>query len=114
MKMLHRLRQRVSFDAFIPVRDSDGMVEEEWSAVDGLQDVPAEVLTGPGKEGQPAAQPITSVAARITVRYLAALAIPFGMRIRHGSVTYHVESFCFDATGVKFITLVCSTGEKHV
>jgi head-tail adaptor len=113
-RITHRLRHRVSFWQKVAVRDVDGMVDESWSMIEDLENVPAEVLTGPGRESVPADQPISTVAARITVRYLSQLASPYGLRITHGDDIYHVETFHADATGMKQITMVCSKGEKYV
>jgi SPP1 family predicted phage head-tail adaptor len=113
-RITHRLRHRVSFEEKYSVRDSDGMVDESWVQIEGLENVPAEVLTGPGREAIPADQPVSTVAARITVRYLSRLAIPHGLRIIHRDDIYHVETFYMDATGTKQITMVCSKGEKYV
>ena len=110
--MAPRLRHRVSFEAPVIVRDSNGHRRQEWMPITALQNVAAEVLTGPGKESLPAAQPLTTVAARITLRYQSALAACYGMRIDHAGTTYHVESYYFDVTGRRWVTLVCSTGAK--
>lgn len=112
--MAPRMRHRVSFDAPITVRDSSGNQRQEWLPITSLQNVPAEVLTGPGKESIPAAQPLTTVAARITLRYQSSLAACYGMRVDHNGAEYHVESYFFDAGCRRWVTLVCSTGAKHV
>lgn len=110
-----RLRHRVSFDVLgVATRDSNGNLVRDWEPVAALQNVPAEVLTGPGKESTPAAQPVSTIAARVTLRYQSDLADPYGMRVRFGAVAYHVETHYFDVTGRQWVTLVCSAGAKHV
>lgn len=109
-----RLRHRVSFDAPFTARDSDGNRHEAFAAVSELQGMPAEVLTGPGKETVPAAQPVSTVAARITLRYHPMIANPYGMRVRHGDAVYHIETWHFDVSGRHWVTLICSAGAKYV
>lgn len=105
-----KLRHRVSFDARTVSRNSNGDRVEGWAPVSALQKVPAEVLTGAGMEAVKSGQPVSSVAARITLRYQSALAAPYGMRVTHGADVYHVETSYTDATGRRWVTLVCQKG----
>ena len=105
-----RLRQRVSFASFAISRDSNDDRVQTWAPVAALQSVPAEVLTGAGSEAVRSGQPSSSVAARITLRWQPELAAPYGMRVTHGADIYHVESHYNDATGRRWITLVCQKG----
>lgn len=107
-----RLRHRVAVQASTTYRDTNGDRVQEWADVAGLENVPAEVLTGAGREAQAAGQDQTIVAARVTVRWQSALAAPRGMRIVHGSAIYHIETFYTDATGRRWLTLVCSEGAR--
>lgn len=105
-----RLRQRVTFLAFVKTRDSNGDEVQTWQPASGLGSVPAEVLTGPGPEAVRSGQPTSAVAARITVRWQSALASPYGMRLTHGSDLYQVESYYNDASNRRWLTLVCTKG----
>ena len=55
---------------------------------------------------------MSSVAARITCRWQDELAEPYGLRITHGADLYHVETHYTDATGARWVTLVCSKGVR--
>jgi head-tail adaptor len=105
-----KLRHRIAFAAPAIVRDSNGDRAQVFVPVAGLQAEPAEVLTGAGMEAVKSGQPVSSVAARITVRWRPQLAQPYGLRITHGAETYHVETHYNDPTGRRWITLVCQKG----
>ncbi|WP_064746803.1 phage head closure protein [Lysobacter antibioticus] len=69
-----RLRHAITFEEQIEVRDSEGVVSVSWAPVyldseTPLIDVPAEVLTGPGREFLQSGQMQSDVAARITCRW---------------------------------------------
>lgn len=73
-----RLRHRITFQELITERDSDGVATSSWQNawIDSdteLVDVPAEVLTGPGREFEAAGATQADVAARITVRWFEGL-----------------------------------------
>lgn len=73
-----RLRHRITFQEKVGVRDSEGVLTETWvdATLDSeteLVDVPAEVLTGPGREFTAAAEVQADVAARITCRWFPGL-----------------------------------------
>lgn len=79
--LAHRLRHRVTFQVNRPAqRDSNGFPVPGtggWQAVvlpDGtrLEDVPAEVLTGPGREWVGSGAPQSDTSARINVRWFPA------------------------------------------
>ena len=78
--LAHRLRQRVTFQRKqAAVRDGNGYVVSGsgWAIVtlsDGtvLANVPAEVLTGPGREFQASAATQAEISARINTRWFAA------------------------------------------
>ena len=110
--MSPKLRHRISFASAAIVRDTNGDRSQVFLPVAALQNVPAEVLTGAGKEAVAAGQPVSSVAARITCRWQAELAEPYGLRITHGADLYHVETHYTDATGARWVTLVCSKGVR--
>ena len=73
-----RLRHRVTFQEFVSSRDSEGVLTEGWQNawIDSeteLVDVPAEVLTGPGREAIAAGAQQADVSARITCRWFPGL-----------------------------------------
>lgn len=79
--LAHRLRHRVTFQVNQPVqRDSNGFPVPGtggWQTAvlpDGtrLEDVPAEVLTGPGREWVGSGAPQSDTSARINVRWFPA------------------------------------------
>lgn len=112
MSLGPRLRHRVTFATQLTTRDTNGDRVTVLVPVSGLENVPAEVLTGAGREAVAAGQPQSSVAARITLRYQAALREPYGMSLEHDGQAYHVTTHYFDATGRRWVTLVCEKGFK--
>ena len=69
-----RLRHAITFQAQVTERDSDGVATTTWEnawadSETELVDVPAEVLTGPGREFLQSGQMQSDVAARITCRW---------------------------------------------
>lgn len=79
--LAHRLRHRVTFQANgEPERDENGYIKPNsggWQTVnlaDGtkLENVPAEVLTGPGREFQGGAATQAETSARINLRWFPA------------------------------------------
>lgn len=73
-----RLRHRITFQEFTSSRDSEGVLTEGWEnawldSETELAEVPAEVLTGPGREFQAAGSTQADVAARITCRWFPGL-----------------------------------------
>ena len=68
------LIHRVTFQRQVAERDSEGVLQVSWQDVwldseTALIDVPAEVLTGPGREFLQSGQMQSDVAARITCRW---------------------------------------------
>lgn len=104
-----RLHHRVSVRRRSETRDpATGFAVVAWTPV--IERLPAEVLTGPGREAEARGQTQNEVAARITVRWHPSLKSPTGLRIDHDGDVYHVETAAFDATGRRSITFVCSSG----
>lgn len=73
-----RLRHRITFEEFVSERDSEGVLNESWQTAtsddgDALLEVPAEVLTGPGREMVAGGAVQADVAARITLRWFPGL-----------------------------------------
>lgn len=74
MALNPRLRHRITFQEPVSERDSEGVLQESWQNVwldsdTELADVPAEVLTGPGREFVAGGAVQADVAARITCRW---------------------------------------------
>lgn len=102
-----RLRHRITIQSVTVSRDSvTGFVGKVWVAF--ASDVPAEVLTGAGREATALGQQINTIAARITIRWIPG--VVKGMRVLHGSDIYHVATQHTDATGRRWLTLVCTIG----
>ena len=73
-----RLRHRITFQEQVEIRDSEGAVDISWQNVwldseTELADVPAEVLTGAGREFNASGKVNAEVSARITVRWFPGL-----------------------------------------
>lgn len=68
------LRHRITFQEQIQIKDSNGDREVDWQNVvlesgEELENVPAEVLTGPGREFNNSGTVQSDVTARITCRW---------------------------------------------
>jgi len=79
--LANRLRHRVTFQRLAePLRDENGYIipgSGDWQAVElvggiRLEDVPAEVLTGPGREFQGGSATQAETSARINFRWFPA------------------------------------------
>jgi head-tail adaptor len=107
-----RLRHRVEFQAQVVTQDSDGETDLTWSTaeVDGLllDCVPAEVLTGPGREFFAADSKRAQAVARITVRWFPGLSAAW--RVVWEGRTFNIESIETDATARRDLRLRCSEG----
>lgn len=69
-----RLRHAITFQEQLTTRDSEGVATVTWvnaklPTKEELVDVPAEVLTGPGREFLQSGQMQSDVVARITCRW---------------------------------------------
>lgn len=110
-----RLRHRIDFQVQDVDRDSEGVETLTWiDAVteDGviMTEVPAEVLTGPGREGIRSGQKQSDVAARITCRWFPGLRSSW--RIVWDDQIYDIESWDLDRTGRREYRIVCRTGKN--
>jgi SPP1 family predicted phage head-tail adaptor len=108
-----RLRHRVEFQAQTTVRDSEGRAVTTWetAALDSgtpLDLVPAEVLTGPGREFVESGQKQATTAARIVVRWFPALSPSW--RILWDGRTYGIETAETDITGRREWRIRCTEG----
>lgn len=102
-----RLRHRVTIEEKQITLDSDGAQEEVW--VLWATGVPAEIGALSARE-LIAAQAVSSkVNTRIKMRYRSGLSA--SMRIRHRDTIYNIEGVIPDPdSGIRFITLPCSSG----
>jgi SPP1 family predicted phage head-tail adaptor len=111
-----RLRHRIIFEYQTTTRDSDGIASTVWdvaaSSVQGylrpLHDVPALVLTGPGREFLASGQMQSEIAARITCRWFPGLDASW--RIRWGDLVYNIRTWDTDETGRIEYRIRCVAG----
>lgn len=108
-----RLRHRVTFQEQVTERDSEGVEVTNWQTVwldsdTELADVPAEVLTGPGREAVIAGQVNADTVARITVRWFPGLSQSW--RILWEGLIYNIRTFDTDATARREWRIRCTEG----
>lgn len=121
--LAHRLRHRVTFQRLEPVqRDEDNVPipgSGGWQPVvlpDGtrLEDVPAEVLTGPGREFQGGATTQAETSARINLRWFPANDRDMAAwRIEWDGRIYNIQSVETDATARREWRLRCVDGPSE-
>ena len=110
----HRLRHRVTIQEQVETQDSNtGAVSIDWETVwldstTELADIPAEVLTGAGKETIEAGSRQGEVAARINLRWFPGLTQ--AMRILWDGKIYNIKSIETDATARREYRLRCTAG----
>jgi SPP1 family predicted phage head-tail adaptor len=102
-----RLRHRITLQEFITSQDSDGAIEEDWVTV--ASGISAEITAMSGREFV-AAQAIQSqVDTRIKIRFRPGLKA--AMRALHRERIYNIEAVMPDPdSGIRYVTLLCSTG----
>lgn len=108
-----RLVHRIAFQHQESVRDSNGVLTVEWANVwldseTELASVPAEVLTGPGREAVKSGQMQSSTAARITCRWFPGLDASW--RILWGDQVFNIASFDTDRTARREWRIACTQG----
>jgi head-tail adaptor len=108
-----RLRERITFERQVVDQDSNGDTTIAWetAALDSdtdLEDVPAEVLTGPGREMLAAEVVQGEIVARINLRWFPGL--DHAWRIVHGDRVYNIRSIETDVTGRREYRLRCTAG----
>lgn len=104
-----RLRQRIAFQAKVQSQDpTTGEITHTWQDVAGYADVPAEVLTGPGREPIVAAQKTAETTARINCRWFPGLDPAW--RILWDGRVYDITSAETDASGRREWRLKCTDG----
>lgn len=109
-----RYRHRVTFQEQVEEQDSEtGDITRTWAtaALDSdtdLADVPAEVLTGPGREFNAADAKQAETTARINLRWFPGL-LP-SWRIQWDGKTYDILSIEVDRTARREYRLRCKEG----
>ena len=110
--LAHRLRHRIAFQMPLQVQGDDGNNTVEWVAAvaNGVEllSVPAEVLTGPGRESVEAGSKQAEVAARINCRWFPGLSQAW--RILWDDQVFNIVGKSTDASGRQEWRLVCSAG----
>jgi SPP1 family predicted phage head-tail adaptor len=112
--LAQRLRHRVEIQEKVEGQDSEtGDLSHSWATVyldpnTPLDAVPAEVLTGPGREFNAANAKQAEADARITLRWFPGL-LPT-MRVVWQSLPYDIISIETDATGRREYRLRCKEG----
>ena len=110
----HRLRHRIAFQEQVKVQDPDtGAVKLTWknARIDPdteLSSVPAEVLTGPGREWVGSGTINAETSARINLRWFPGLKSSW--RILWDGRIYNIQSIETDATGRQEWRLRCVDG----
>jgi len=97
-----RLRHRITFQEQTAERDSDGVLQVGWANAwldsdTELEGVPAEVLTGPGREAVMSGQVNADIAARITCRWFPGLKQSW--RILWDGQVFNIATIDTDLTG---------------
>jgi SPP1 family predicted phage head-tail adaptor len=107
LMLAQRKRHRVDVDAQTPVENASGeVIGHEWTPFETA--VPAEVLTGPGREFNAADAKQAETTARITMSWFPGL-LPT-MRIRWEGKSYDILSIELDVTARREYRLRCKEG----
>ncbi|MDP5648149.1 phage head closure protein [Pseudomonas aeruginosa] len=112
--LAHRMRHRIEFQEKVQAQDPDtGEINISWQAVtfSGRSDVPAEVLTGPGRELIAADAPQAETTARINCRWFPVdRLVLYTWRILWDGRVYNITSAETDVTARREWRLRCSDG----
>lgn len=112
--LAYRLRHRITVQELVEVQDTTtGAVEYQWETVildDGtiLDAVPAEVLTGAGREFMQSASTQSEIDARINTRWFPGLTQK--MRILWDTKVFNIVSVETDITARQEYRLKCKSG----
>jgi SPP1 family predicted phage head-tail adaptor len=111
--LTQRLRHRVTFEEQVEVTESSGeVIGHEWRVADVLgellENVPAEVLTGPGREFEAADAKQSETTARINLRWFPGLLQSW--RVLWEGKRYNISSIDTDVTARKEWRLRCEDG----
>lgn len=110
----NRLRHRITIQELVEIQDTTtGAVSREWETLildDGtiMDAVPAEVLTGAGKEYMGSGAIQNEIAARINMRWFPGLTQKH--RILWDTNTFNITSIETDITARQEYRLKCSAG----
>lgn len=114
---VHRLIHRIHIMERVESQDTDGALDETWQTLyldtdTPLDSVPAEVLTGPGKEMVAADAKQSQVDARINIHYLPGITLTQWQQLRliWDGITYDITGVSTDRTGREEIRLLCTAG----
>lgn len=111
MPLTQRMRHRIRIEENIETRDLEtGERLDNWQvvALDSATDldaVPAEVLTGPGREFRAAGAEQADITARVTCRWFPGLTQQ--MRIIWDERIFNIKSYETDRTGRREYRIVC-------
>lgn len=100
------LRQRIDLQSRGEVRGPDGESEPAW--IPFAADVPAEVLTGPGRELRAAGATDAEIGARINLRYMPG--VVQSMRVVWEGQYFNITGIELDRTARRSMRLICATG----
>lgn len=107
MSLTPRLRHRVTLQAQTSTQDPNtGDPVIGWA--DFMSNIPAEVLTGAGREARVTGTTVADTDARITMRWFPAL--DQSMRLLWDGRIYDITSIETDATGRREWRLRCTEG----
>lgn len=112
MAISERYRHRIFIDSRVETRGEFGEVAIAWEdafpSATAAGGIPAEVLTGPGRELRAAGAFEAEQSARINFRHLPG--VDQTMRVRWGSMVYDIQSVEYDATARIETRLICKAG----
>lgn len=108
--MPQRYRHRIEIQQRQESRGATGEVLLTWANAFPafVGGIPAEVLTGPGREFRAANSEIGEITARINFR--GVIGVTQQMRVLWRGVAYNIGSVEQDATGVRETRLLCTGG----
>jgi SPP1 family predicted phage head-tail adaptor len=112
MRQSGRYRHRITIQSRTETRGSAGEVVVAWvdafPAATALGGIPAEVLTGQGRELRAAGAPEAETAARINFRHIPG--VDQTQRILWNGFVFNIRAIEFDATAAREIRLMCTAG----
>ena len=103
-----KYRHRIEIQQKVESQGSSGEPIHTWQTVSGLESVPAEILSGLGKESESSSVKRGQKSARISFRWTDG--ITEEMRIIHNNIAYDIAAIDYDATGRREIRLSCISG----
>jgi len=104
-----RLRHRVTFSRPVTSQDSEGKTSKSWVTDAGMSSIPAEILTGPGREAITGGAKHEDAAARINIRYFSGLETFWRVTDDATGIIYDITSKDTDKTGQREHRLICNT-----